>query len=353
MARIDPRSDIKVMAKYHSPQVDVPIRLNTNESPFSPPQAWLDDVRAAVDDIDWNRYPSRQATQLRSAIAKRHGVALDNVFVANGSNEVLQTLLLTYAGNGRTVATFEPSYQLHAHLARISGATVVNGERRNDFTLDPSEVQRVMTTHQPHVTFLCSPNNPTGLVEDRSIIEDVVSKAPGIVLVDEAYAEFSDWSAMDLVTDSGSVAVSRTFSKTWSLAALRLGYLIGPAWMTEQLESVVLPYHLDAFKQIAGEKALMYVEDMNARVAGIVAERERISAGLTEMDVELWASGSNFILFRPRSVEADVVWQRLLDAGVLVRDCSSWERLSGCLRVTVGTPAENSAFLNALSAALG
>lgn len=352
MARIDPRSDIKVMSKYHSPQVDVPIRLNTNESPFSPPIAWTEDVRQAIKDIDWNRYPDRRAMKLRTAIASRHGVHPENVFVANGSNEVLQTLLLTYAGHGRTVATFEPTYQLHTHLARISGATVVSGERRDDFTLDPKEAQRILTEYQPEVTFLCSPNNPTGRIEDQSLIEELVRSAPGILVVDEAYAEFADWSAMSLVRNDAAVAVSRTFSKTWSLAALRLGYLIGPVWMIEQLEAVVLPYHLDAFKQIAGECALRYVTDMDARVSGIVAERQRIMDALNGLEVEVWPSGANFILFRPRSVDAITAWQRLLDGGVLVRDCSSWDRLQGCLRVTVGTPEENSVFLAALATAL-
>lgn len=353
MARIDPRSDIKVMSKYHSPQVDVPIRLNTNESPFDPPAAWLRDVNEALKDIHWNRYPDRGATKLRAAIAARHGVSVDNVFVANGSNEVLQTLLLTYAGAGRTVATFEPTYQLHTHLARISGASVVSGERREDFTLDLLEVRRVLDSYSPHVTFLCSPNNPTGRIEDREIVSEVVRSAPGIVLIDEAYAEFADWSALELVTEEHAVAVSRTFSKTWSLAALRLGYLIAPTWMVEQMEAVVLPYHLDTFKQMAGEKALAYVNDMDARVAGIVSERERIVAHLATLPVDTWPSGANFVLFRPQIVDAVDVWQRLLEAGVLVRDCSSWDRLQGCLRVTVGAPEENTAFMSALSGALG
>ncbi len=352
MTRIDPRSDIKVMSKYHSPQVDVPIRLNTNESPFDPPAAWLKDVDDALKTIHWNRYPDRGASKLRTAIAARHGVSVNNVFVANGSNEVLQTLLLTYAGAGRTVATFEPTYQLHTHLARISGATVVSGERREDFTLDLDEVRRVLTKYSPHVTFLCSPNNPTGRIEDRDVVDEVVRTAPGIVVIDEAYAEFADWSALELIHEDRAVAVSRTFSKTWSLAALRLGYLIAPTWMVEQMEAVVLPYHLDTFKQIAGEKALAYVNEMDARVAGIVAERERIVAHLSALPVDTWPSGANFVLFRPQMVDALVVWQRLLDAGVLVRDCSSWDRLQGCLRVTVGTPEENDVFMRALSHAL-
>ncbi len=360
MTQIKPRADIVAMDKYHSPQVDVAVRLNTNESPLPVPPEWIADVRRAVDDVAWNRYPDRSARALRQAIAARHGVSAENIFAANGSNEVLQTLLLTYAGAGRTVATFEPTYQLHAHLARISGATVVSGQRDSDFCLQESEILRVLETTQPHVVFLCNPNNPTGRLEPRRNIELVIENAPGLIIIDEAYAEFSDWSALELVAEHSNVVVTRTFSKTWSLAALRLGYAIAPTRIVEDLHTVVMPYHLDALKQIAGERALSYVEQMQSRVAGIVQERERIAMGLEKLGIDTWPSGANFILFRPTVTGAvgqgsgsESVWQKLLNAGVLVRDCSTWAGLDGCLRVTVGTPAENDLFLKALRVAVG
>ena len=344
------------MDKYHSPQVDVAVRLNTNESPLPVPPEWIQDVSDAVKNVAWNRYPDRSARPLREAIANRHGVSPNNVFVANGSNEVLQTLLLTYAGAGRTVATFEPTYQLHAHFARISGAKVVSGQRDADFELHESEIRRVLETAQPEVIFLCSPNNPTGRLEPRRNIEVVVANAPGLVIIDEAYAEFSDWSALELVTEHSNVVVTRTFSKTWSLAALRLGYAIASTRIVEELNTVVMPYHLDALKQVAGERALQYVEQMQSRVAGIVQERDRIADRLGQLGIETWPSGANFILFRPISAEStgpEAVWQKLLNAGVLVRDCSTWSGLDGCLRVTVGTPVENDLFLKALCWAVG
>ncbi|MFZ9727169.1 MAG: aminotransferase class I/II-fold pyridoxal phosphate-dependent enzyme, partial [Ilumatobacteraceae bacterium] len=244
MNRYPKRDDLRAMSGYHSPQVSVPVRLNTNESPIEPPAEFVRDLAAAVGDIRWNRYPDRAARELRSAIAALHQVRPENVFVANGSNEVLQSVLLAYGGAGRTVATFEPTYQLHSHIARIAGSTVVNGNRNGDFTLSEDEVRRVLTDHQPSVTFLCSPNNPTGLAEDPALIASTVATAPGVVVVDEAYAQFSPHSALPLVNDDSRVAVSRTFSKTWSMAAARLGYLIGPTWMIEDLDVVALPYHL-------------------------------------------------------------------------------------------------------------
>ena len=346
------RDDLRSLEGYHSPQVDVRVRLNTNESPLPPPAAWRDAFADELSRVEWHRYPDRAATDLRAAIAGWHGVDPSQVFVANGSNEVLQTLLLTYAGPGRTVATFEPTYQLHAHIARITGATVVEGERATDFTLDPAEMRRLVAEHQPHVTFLCSPNNPTGVVEPPELLEQLLEVAPGLVVVDEAYAQFAEWTALGHVDDQTPVVVVRTFSKTWSMAASRLGYLIGPRWLVAELEKVVLPYHLDAAKQIAGRLALQFVDDMDARVAEIVSERTRLVAAMELLDLEVFPSGANFVLIRPRSMPGRELWQGLLDRDVLVRDCSSWPRLDHCLRVTIGTPAENDAFLDALTEVL-
>jgi histidinol-phosphate aminotransferase len=346
------RDDLRALDGYHSPQVDVPVRLNTNESPVPPPAAWRDAFAAEVSRVDWHRYPDRQAAGLRSAIADLHGVDTGQVFAANGSNEVLQTLLLTYGGPGRTVVTFEPTYQLHGHIARLTGARLVEGERRADFTLDPVEVHRVLTEATPAVTFLCSPNNPTGLIESPAVLESVMSASTGLVVIDEAYAEFSSWSALDRVADDQRLVVVRTFSKTWSMAATRLGYLVGPSWLVAQLDKVVLPYHLDAAKQLAGRVALRHVGDMERRVSVLVEERGRVSAALADLGVDVVPSGANFVLFRSVGHDAHHVWKRLVDAGVLIRDCSGWSHLDGCLRVTIGLPAENDRFLAAIAVAL-
>jgi histidinol-phosphate aminotransferase len=348
------RPDLRALQGYHSAQVDVDVRLNTNESPFPPPPEFVAEYRDAVARIDWNRYPDRGATTLRAAIARFHGVDADRVFAANGSNEVIQTLLLTYAGPGRNVVVFEPTYQLHAHISRLSGATVVAGERRDDFTLDLDHAASVVAGADPAVTFLCSPNNPTGVVESPDVLDAVVAASTGLVVVDEAYAEFSTWSALERVADDARIVVIRTFSKTWSMAAARLGYAIAPSWVVAELDKVVLPYHLDAAKQVAGELALRHVSDMERRVAALVEERGRLTTALAELGdgVEVFPSGANFVLVRLHGREPHEVWTRLVAAGVLVRDCSGWPRLDGCLRVTVGLPAENDRFVDALTKAL-
>jgi histidinol-phosphate aminotransferase len=183
-------------------------------------------------------------------------------------------------------------------------------------------------------------------------VRDVLARVPGILLVDEAYAQFSPWSALGLIGDDLPLAVSRTFSKTWSMAAARLGYLVAPSWLVAELDKVVLPYHLDAAKQIGGRLALGFIADMERRVQTIIAERERIAAALAQLSVDVWPSGANFILFRPRDLSGHAVWQALVERSILIRDCSSWPRLAECLRVTVGTPAENDEFLAALTEVL-
>jgi histidinol-phosphate aminotransferase len=336
------------MEGYHSPQVDVDVRLNTNEAPGPPPEAFTTRLAAALAGVAWQRYPDRGYRELRSALARLHGVDPAQVFAANGSNEVLQTLCLAYGGAGRRAAVFEPTYALHAHVARLAGTEVVVGERGPDLALDLDEVQRVLDAARPEITFVCSPNNPTGLAESPDVVRAVAGAAPGLVVVDEAYGQFTPWSAVELVADDRPVVVTRTFSKTWAMAGARLGYLIGPRWLVGQLDEVALPYHLDAVKQLAGALALEFRDEMEARVAAIVEERGRLVAALAELPVDVWPSGANFVLFRPRYRDGAEVWQALVDRSVLVRDCGGRPRLDGCLRVTVGTPAEDDRFLKAL-----
>ena len=349
---IAPRDDLALMVGYHSPQVDVAVRLNTNEAPETPPPGFAEAVAEAAAHLAWHRYPDRSYRALREAIAAHHGVDPAQVFAANGSNEVLQTLCLAYGGAGRTAAVFEPTYALHSHIARITGTAVATGQRTDALALDLDEVRRVLTEATPAITFLCSPNNPTGMLDDEATVRAVLDVVPGLLVVDEAYGQFAPWSALDLVRDDGPLVVTRTFSKTWSMAAARLGYLIGPRSLVAQLDEVVLPYHLDAVKQAAGRIALGFDAAMRSRVASLVEERGRLVARLADLPVTVWPSAANFVLFRPHDHEGTAVWQALLERSVLVRDCSSWPRLDGCLRVTIGTPAEDDAFLAALEEAL-
>ena len=282
MNRPQVRDDLALREGYHSPQIDVDVRLNTNEAPEPPPEAFRDALAAELSRIEWNRYPERSATALREALGELHGVGPDQVFAANGSNEVLQTLLLAYAGAGRRVATFEPTFAMHSHIARISGAEVIEGERDEGFALDAAEIDRVLGL-DPAVTFLCSPNNPTGMLEDAALVDHVVATAPGVVCVDEAYAQFAGRTALDLLDEDRPLVLTRTFSKTWSMAAARLGYLVGPTWLVAALWEVVLPYHLDDVTQAAGRLALRYTDEMEARVARLVSERKRVVDGLDRL----------------------------------------------------------------------
>ena len=356
MNRPQVRADIALRKGYHSPQIDVDVRLNTNEAPVSPPEGFNEALHGALDNIEWNRYPDRGATLLREKLAEQYGRSAAEIFVANGSNEVLQTVMLTFGGAGRTAAVFEPTYALHSHISKTTGTNVVEGARRADFSLDLDEVRRVVEEHEPDVLFVTSPNNPTGLVDPPNTVDavlDIMSGTNGLLVVDEAYGQFSPTSAVDKIGEDVPLVVSRTFSKTWSMAAARLGYLLGPAWLVEELDKVVLPYHLDAFKQAAGIAALEFGDAMDQRVATIVEERGRLLNAMVDLPVETWESGANFFLFRADDMTGDELWQALIDRSVLVRNCASWPGLDGCLRVTVGTPDENDRFLSSLTEIVG
>jgi histidinol-phosphate aminotransferase len=348
---VQPRDDLRALEGYHSPQVDVAVRLNTNESPFAPPVGFVERVAAAMADVSWNRYPDRAARRLRDDVGRFLDQPNERIFCANGSNEVLQTILLTYGGSGRRALMFEPTYALHAHIARITGTAVVAGERRADFSIDPSAAGELVTSSCASIVFVCSPNNPTGTVEPRETVErlcELAASAGALLVVDEAYGEFAPWSALELVDETRPLVVVRTYSKVWSLAAARLGFAVGPTWVVEELEKVLLPYALSVPTQLVGTIALEFRAEMEQRVASLVEERGRVFAALAECDgVEVFPSGANFLLLRVRG-DAHRLWELLLERGVLVRDFSHWPRVEGCLRVTIGTRTENDALLAAL-----
>ena len=352
MIRPRPRPDLQTLTGYHSPQLDVSVRLNTNESPFAPPTAFVDAWLAELRAADLNRYPDRSAHRLRSGIAQHLGQPVERIFAANGSNEVLQTLLLTYGGPDRRALVFEPTYALHAHIARITGTPVIIGHRNDQFGIDLPNALDLIARETPDIVFVCSPNNPSGTVEPIATIAAIVDAAPGLVIVDEAYGEFAPKSALQLIDDERALVVTRTYSKVWSLAALRLGFAVGPRWLIDELNKVVLPYHLDVATQAAGCVALDYVAEMQGRVHHLVEERERIFATLNdEALVEVFPSGANFLLFRC-ATGGRAVWEGLVARGVLIRDFSSWPGVEDCLRVTVGTAEENDRFLSSLSEVL-
>jgi histidinol-phosphate aminotransferase len=347
------RPDLELSEGYHSPQVLAEVRLNTNESPFPPPAAWREELLDALEEVSFHRYPDRPATELRQAVADRHAVSLEEVFCANGSNEVLQCLLLAFGGPGRRALMFEPTYALHSHIARITGTEVVAGSRDDEFQIDPQDAEALIGSTQPDITFLCSPNNPTGRAEPHETVAKIVQAAPGLVIVDEAYGQFASFSALDLRgPGQPGLAVTCTFSKTWAMAGARLGYVVADPAVVRACEAVVLPYHLSAQTQLAGLLALRHVPEMEARVARITEERGRVAAALGDLPVDSWPSDANFILFRPRQRDADEVWRALLERSVLIRNCASWDGLRGCLRVTIGTPDENDRFLRALKESL-
>jgi histidinol-phosphate aminotransferase len=346
------RDDLRGLQPYRAPQVDAPVRLNSNESPWPPPEGFVKDLAERVARLELNRYPDREAGGLRSALGSRFTWPGDGVWVANGSNEIIQTLLLAFGGAGRRVLIFSPTYAMYTHFSNLTATELVERPVDEPWVLDPSFVAAAVAEVDPAVTFVCSPNNPTGTAQSLDVVRAALEPGRGIVLLDEAYAEFGGESATAILGRHDRLAVVRSFSKSWRLAGARIGYMLAHPWLIEALQIVRLPYHVSALTQACGEVAVRHAGAALSAVEEIVAERDRLSKELQRVrEVEVFPSAANFLLFRT-PLEGASLWKELADRGVLVRDFSSTPGLERCLRVTVGTGEQNAAFVEALRGVL-
>ena len=346
------RENLRGKSAYGAPQLTVPVQLNTNENPHPPTQALIDDVAESVREAakELHRYPDRDAVALRTDLAaylsKQTGVpvTVDNLWAANGSNEILQQLLQAFAGPGRSAMGFVPSYSMHPIIADGTDTEWVEVFRRDDFALDVDAAVTVIAERRPDVVFVTSPNNPTGHSVGIAELRRILEVAPGIVIVDEAYAEFSAApSAMTLIDEFPTkIVVTRTMSKAFAFAGGRLGYLAAAPAFIDALLLVRLPYHLSVVTQAAARAALRHADETLASVHALSAERDRVSKALADTGFRVIPSDANFILFGQFTDSAQA-WQAYLDRGVLIRDIG----IPGYLRVTVGLEAENDAFITA------
>lgn len=347
--RIPGRADLADVRPYGAPQVEAAVRLNTNESPYAPPPALMETVSSRLASADLHRYPDRDFNEARGALAAHVGTLTDRVWLASGSNEVILQVMLAFGGVERKAITFEPSYAMHTHIARISGTRLVRGRRGPDFGLELEATVDAVASQEPDIVFLCSPNNPTGNQSSEDVVRAVCGAAPGLVLLDEAYAEFAGYGLLRLVEEFDNLVVTRSFSKAWRLAGARIGYLVGQPAIIEELLKVRLPYHLSTPAQIMILAALEHADELMATLETIRHERDRIFSELSTMrGITAFPSQANFILFRCQDQPAPEVWQALLESGVLIRDFSGSPGAEGCLRVSVGTPEENERFLQSL-----
>ncbi|TFC43849.1 histidinol-phosphate transaminase [Cryobacterium sp. TMT1-21] len=344
------RDNLRGLTPYGAPQLHVPVALNVNENTHGIPAAVADDIAAAlaVAIRTVNRYPDREFTELRDSLARYlgHGLTRNNIWAANGSNEVLQQVLQAFGGPGRSVLGFAPTYSMYSLLASGTGTRWIAGGRDADFELSPATAVEWVDRVAPDLVFLCSPNNPTGTPLSLETIEAVYNATDGIVVVDEAYAEFGpdgSPSAMSLLPGRERLLVSRTMSKAFAFAGARVGYLAADPAVTDALRLVRLPYHLSALTQAAAVAALAHTPEMLAMVDDIRGQRDRLVSELARLGYTPLRSSSNFVLFGgvedPRAT-----FEALLALGILVRDIG----ISGHLRVTAGTEAETTAFLEAL-----
>jgi histidinol-phosphate aminotransferase len=344
------RDDLRGKTPYGAPQLAVPVRLNTNENPHPPSRALVDDVVRSVAEAaaDLHRYPDRDAVALRRDLAAyltaQTGVPLDveNVWAANGSNEILQQLLQAFGGPGRTAIGFVPSYSMHPIISNATRTEWLEAARADDFSLDVDAAVAAITDREPDVVFLASPNNPSGQSVPLPDLRRLLDAVPGIVIVDEAYGEFSSQpSAVALIEQyPAKLIVTRTMSKAFAFAGGRLGYLIATPAVIDAMLLVRLPYHLSSVTQSAARAALRHADDTLSSVAALVSERERVTNALTALGFRVIPSDANFVLFG-EFADAPATWQRYLDAGILIRDVG----IPGYLRATTGLSDENDAFL--------
>jgi histidinol-phosphate aminotransferase len=353
LADLPLRDDLRGKSPYGAPQLDVPVRLNTNENPHPPTPALVDDVARSVREAAANlhRYPDRDAVALRRDLAAyltAHTgvhVGVENLWAANGSNEVLQQLLQAFGGPGRSAIGFVPSYSMHPIIAGGTQTRWLEARRADDFGLDTETAVGAIIEHHPDVVFVASPNNPSGqsvsLSDLRRLLDAMDS---GLLILDEAYGEFSSApSAIGLVDEyPAKLVVTRTMSKAFAFAGGRLGYLIAAPAVIEAMLLVRLPYHLSATTQAAARAALRHADETLASVAALVAERQRVTDALSRMGFRVVASDANFVLFG-EFADAPATWRRYLDAGILIRDVG----VTGYLRATIGLPDENDALLAA------
>ncbi|HEX6844589.1 MAG TPA: histidinol-phosphate transaminase [Actinomycetota bacterium] len=351
MSELTPRHGVRETGVYVSPQLDVAVRLNTNECPHPLPDDFTNELAREIQGLPLHRYPDGGVRRLREKVAESIGHAVEGTWVANGSNEILTELLLAYGGPGRTAMTFEPTYLLHSRLSWLTHTDVVRGALGERFELGDEQVAAAAEA-APDVVFVCSPNNPTGNAQPVGAVRALAGALPGsLVVVDEAYIEFGGETALPLVAELPNVAVVRTFSKAFALAGARIGYLLADPQVVADVEVVRLPYHVSTLTQAAGLAALRHRPEALGLLEAIRAQRDRIVATLGGIEgLTVYPSDANFVLFVPPG-DAVAVWQGLLDRGVLVRDLTAV--VPNALRVTAGTEHETDLFLHALKEVLG
>jgi len=348
------RDALRPLSPYGAPQVPAQASLNTNENPYSPSASLQKAITEAVSAVaaDLNRYPDRDATKLRTQLAgyinELSGTkfSAENIWAANGSNEIIQSIFLAFAKG--PVLGFTPSYSMHPLIAKTTGAQWIDGKRNADFSLNVEYAVAEVIAHKPSLTFITTPNNPTGgsvTIQEIQLLADAAKSVGGLLVVDEAYAEFSqEISAVTLIPYNPHVIVIRTMSKAFAFAGARVGYLVSDQAVKDAMMIVRLPYHLSALTQAAAQVAIDHRAELLGGVSTLIAARESIINQLHQLGLSTVPSSANFVLFSGFKQDAPQLWSALLEKGVLIRDVG----LSGYLRVTIGNEAENQLFISAL-----
>lgn len=360
---IEPRDRVSALKPYHLPDVTASIIMSANESPYNLPTEIVDQIKRAIDGIEYNRYPDPLSIELREMIAEQYGkynsncgregkdrskpLSAENVFIGNGGDEVILDLFLAYGGVGRKAITFDPMFEVYTITGFMTGTDMVSIQRSADDLTATRVLDKVYGT-DASLIFLCCPNNPTGDVVQREAIEELLENTEALVVIDEAYAEFCDQTVLPLLSRYENLAVLRTFSKAYSLAGLRAGYLLADREIIESLLKVKLFFNFSRLSQEIVKVAINNKKIFDEKIKTILTDRDKVYSEMSKINgLTVYPTEANFILFRTEK-PANEVWRQLLDRDILIRNCSDQLLLDSCLRVSVGTPKENNVFLEAL-----
>lgn len=338
---------------YSVPKVSAKIKLDANESPFNLPSEIISEIKSEFDGFLFNRYPDPFSGELKRKIADYYDLSEESVAIGNGADEIIECLFLAYGGAGRTSLAFEPTFSMYQIISKITGTGFISLRLDNEFKINLSEAVIAINKLRPYIIFLCSPNNPSGNVVSRKTVEEILGQTDSLVVVDEAYGEFSRQSVVDLLGEYSNLVILRTFSKVFCLASLRVGYMLADPEIVVEINKVRLPYSYNAFSQMVAAKVFERRDIFDSFVEKIVSERERIVKAMKGMKgIFPYPSDANFILFKT-SIDSNKIFEGLLDCGILVRNFGNDPCLKNCLRVTVGSKEENDEFLDVLGKIAG
>ncbi len=343
------KKSIREVDSYHLPPVKYTIKLDQNENPHEPPEALKKELYELIASRPWSRYPPLETRELREALSRYTGVDPDGIVVGNGSNEIIQAIFMAVVSPGSKIVIPLPTFYIYHLIGKMMESEVIEVPLREDYTYDAKSFRDACISKGADIVIIVNPNNPTGCLFDRELIIEILEQTDGLIVIDEAYFEFSGETVADMIEHYSNLIVLRTFSKAFSMAGLRMGYALMAPEIAYEIDKVTLPYNLNFFTYAAALKTINYIETFREGINEIISERDRLYENMSSLDgVTVYPSKANFLLFETKIAPREI-FEELLDRGILIRNVSSYPMLSKALRVSVGLVEENNRFLEALT----